>query len=81
MNMWTGPYRPHPPRPYPELYEAMRQYNENIYANGQSGLTDAWAYQQPSFDLTAYGIEDGVIGVINIPAMDIELPIYLGGDL
>ena len=73
-----GPVVSPTPRPYPELYEAMRQYNENIYANGQSGLTDAWAYQQPSFDLAAYGIEDGVIGVINIPAMDIELPIYLG---
>ena len=73
-----GPVVSPTPRPYPELYEAMRQYNENIYANGQSGLTDAWAYQQPSFDLASYGIEDGVIGVINIPAMDIELPIYLG---
>ena len=73
-----GPVPSPSPRPYPELYEAMRQYNENIYANGQSGLTDAWAYQQPSFDLASYGIEDGVIGVINIPAMDIELPIYLG---
>ena len=73
-----GPVVSPTPRPYPELYEAMRQYNENIYANGQSGLTDAWAYQQPSFDLASYGIEDGVIGVIRIPAMDIELPIYLG---
>ena len=66
------------PMPYPELYAAMQQYNEDIYANGQSGLCDAWAYQNPSFDLAAYGVEDGVIGVINIPAMDVELPIYLG---
>lgn len=63
---------------YQELYAAMQQYNEDIYATGQSGLCDAWAYQQPSFDLTAYGVEDGTIGVINIPAMNVELPIYLG---
>ena len=73
-----GPMPSPSPRPYPELYDAMQQYNTRIRAEGQSGLCDAWAYQQPSFDLAAYGIEDGVIGVINIPAMDVELPIYLG---
>ena len=73
-----GPMSSPMPRPYPELYEAMRQYNAQIYANGQRGLTDAWAYQQASFDLAAYGVEDGAMGVISIPKMDVELPIYLG---
>ena len=73
-----GPTVSPTPRPYSELYEAMRQYNARIHANGQSGLSDAWAYQQPSFDLAAYGIEDGAMGVISIPKMDVELPIYLG---
>ena len=66
------------PNDYPELFAAMQEYNENIYATGQSGLCDAWAYQQPSFNLTAYGVESNTIGVINIPAMNVELPIYLG---
>ena len=66
------------PNAYPELYAAMQEYNREIYANGQSGLTDAWAYQQPSFSLTDYGVESNTIGVINIPAMNVELPIYLG---
>ncbi len=66
------------PRPYSELYDAMARYNAQIYANGQTGLCDAWAYQQPSFDLTAYGVENGAMGVISIPKMDVELPIYLG---
>ena len=70
---------PTPPAPtYTELYAAMQQYNENVYATGQAGLCDAWAYQQPSFDLVSYGVESNTIGVINIPAMDVELPIYLG---
>lgn len=73
-----GPTVSPTPFPYTELYEAMQQYNESIYANGQSGLTDAWSYQQASFDLTAYGVEDGAMGVISIPKMDVELPIYLG---
>ena len=65
-------------RPYADLYRAMCEYNEEIYLNGQSGLTDAWAYEAASFDLAAYGVEDGAIGVINIPKMDVELPIFLG---
>ncbi len=63
---------------YQELYAAMQGYNEDIYATGQSGLCDAWSYQQPSFDLVSYGVESNTIGVINIPAMNVELPIYLG---
>ena len=66
------------PDKYPELFAAMQEYNREIYANGQSGLCDAWAYQQPSFDLTAYGVESNTIGVIDIPAIHVELPIYLG---
>ena len=69
---------PTTPRPYAELYEAMKKYNSEIYANGQAGLTDAWAYQEASFDLAAYGVADSAIGVISIPKMDVELPIYLG---
>lgn len=54
------------------------RYNAQIYANGQTGLCDAWAYQQLPFDLIACGVEDGALGVISIPKMDVELPIYLG---
>lgn len=68
------------PVEHQDLLDAMHEYNERIYEENQVGLCDAWAYQTPSFDLAAYGIEDGIVGVINIPAMDIELPIYLGAN-
>ena len=67
-----------PEVPYKELLDAIEAYNEEIYQEEQAGLCDAWAYQEPSFDLAEYGIEDGVIGVISIPKLDIEMPIYLG---
>ena len=63
-----------------DLWDAMREYNERIFEEHQVGLCDAWSYQTPSFDLTAYGIEDGIIGVIYVPALDVELPIYLGAN-
>ena len=61
-----------------DLLQAMQAYNETIYAERQAGLCDAWAYTQPSFDLSAYDVEDGIIGVISIPAIGVEMPIYLG---
>ena len=36
---------PEPERAYPELYAAMQDYNAEIYAGGQSGLTDPFAYE------------------------------------
>lgn len=63
---------------YPELLAAMREYNERIYANGQEGLSSKPAYQQPSFILADYGLDSEVFGVLSIPKLDIELPIYLG---
>ena len=64
--------------PYPDLFADMQTYNRQLYATGQSGLVDAWSYEQPAFDLSGYGLETDVIGVLSIPAMGEELPVYLG---
>ena len=64
--------------PYAELLEAMEAYNESIFADKQAGFCDPWSYQAPVFDLAEYGIEDGIVGILSIPKMDLELPIYLG---
>ena len=61
-----------------ELWKAMNAYNQSIWEQRQSGLTDPWAYEQPSFDLTQFGIADEVFGVISIPRIELEMPIYLG---
>lgn len=65
-------------RQYADLWENMTAYNETIFAQGQSGLSCKLDYQQPSFLLTDYGLKEEVFGVISIPAMDLEMPIYLG---
>lgn len=64
--------------PYPELLEAMRAYNRDIWIDGQSGLCDPWSYQTPVFDLAEYGVPDDTVGILTIPKVDLELPIYLG---
>lgn len=63
---------------FPELLEAMTAYNQRIWEEKQVGLSDPWAYEQPSFDLNAFHVPEGVIGVISIPALATEFPIYLG---
>lgn len=66
------------PRPYGKLYEAMAEYNDRIYAEEQKGLSDPWAYEAAGIDLPAYGFEDGVVAVLSIPAIELEMPVYLG---
>lgn len=69
---------PTEPVPYPELLEAMETYNRTIWEEKQAGLCDPWAYEQPSFTLGDFGMEDEIFGVISIPKLELEMPIYLG---
>lgn len=67
------------PMPRAELYSAMQAYNEKIYSEGQSGLCDPWSYTVPALDLSAYGLDkDEAIGVLQIPSIDVSVPIYSG---
>ena len=65
-------------RPYGELYAAMEEYNERIYAEKQSRLSNPWAYEAAGIDLSAYGLEDGIIAVLSVPAMELEMPVSGG---
>lgn len=72
------PTEPAETRPYADLWEDMTAYNENIFTHGQSGLTCAYDYQVPSFRLSDYGLDSEVFGVISIPMLNLEMPIFLG---
>lgn len=70
--------RNEPEQKCPELLAALQVYNQRIYVEKQSGLVDLEACEEPAADLTAYGIEDEIIGVLEIPTMELTMPIYLG---
>ena len=70
--------RNEPEQKCPELLAALQVYNQRIYVEKQSGLVDLEACEEPAADLSAYGIEDEIIGVLEIPAMELTMPIYLG---
>lgn len=63
---------------YPELLAALQKYNRQLYMEKQCNLVDLEACEEPAADLTAYGIEDEIIGVLEIPAMELTMPVYLG---
>jgi sortase A len=61
-----------------DLRMVMDGYNQEIYGNGQAMLRDAFSYEAAAFDLTAWGFTRNVVGYLDIPRMDVRLPIYLG---
>lgn len=67
-----------PEQQYPELLAALQEYNRQLYAEKQCNLTDLEACEEPAADLTTYGIEDEIIGVLEIPSMELTMPVYLG---
>ena len=64
--------------PYSNLYEAMQTYNLQLYLFKQNKLDSKSAYEQSQFKLTDYGLPDEKFGVIKIPKMELEMPLFLG---
>lgn len=63
-----------------ELYKAVKEYDEALLDNQRRILTSEEVYQYACLDLTQYGIYDNTIGYISIPAIEMDLPIYLGAN-
>lgn len=70
--------RNEPEKLYPELLADLQAYNQRIYIERQSGLVDLEACEAPAADLTTYGVGNEIIGVLEIPAMELTMPVYLG---
>lgn len=64
-------------QPYPELLADLQEYNERIYAERQAGLSEAAVCEEPAVLLRDYGVEE-IIGVLEIPALELVMPVYLG---
>lgn len=62
------------------LYEKLEKENEKLYNESQAELKDPFSYEQPSINLEEYGIENNIIGYLNIPKINIEVPIILGAN-
>lgn len=65
---------------YESLYNDFQLYNRQIYEEGQKELKDPFSYETTSFDLSSYGFTRNVIGVLWIPRLNLEMPVYLGAN-
>ena len=69
---------PQIPLEHTQLWLDMKAYNEAIFREGQESLSNPTAYEKSSFRLSDYGLETEVFGVLSIPRLSLEMPIYLG---
>lgn len=65
-------------RAYAELWEEMCSYNEKIHDEQQALLNSRAALQKTDFQLRDYGRNDEVFAVLNIPKINLDMPVYLG---
>ena len=66
--------------PYEDLYRSIQTYNEWLVKINQGNLTNSVSMAIVPFTMTDYGLPDNVFGVLRIPVMDLEMPIYLGAN-
>ena len=67
-----------PPTPYPELLEMLEAYNRELYEDDQSKLSSLAATEQPGVLFSVSGQAGDVFGVLSIPKLEMERPLYLG---
>ncbi len=61
------------------LYTNLQAYNQCLLEKGQDFTCQP---EHPEFEirLTAYGLKDNLFGYIDIPAIQLKLPLYLGSE-
>lgn len=62
------------------LYNAFLDYNKQLATSGQH-IVDAWSYEQPPVDINLLNNGNSAIGYIEIPDIQVRLPLYLGASL
>ena len=67
-----------PSTPYPELLDMLEAYNRELYEDDQSKLSSLAATEQPGVLFSVSGQAGDVFGVLSIPKLEMEMPLYLG---
>ncbi len=67
-----------PPTEHSRLWLDMQDYNRAIFQEGQTALSGSSAYEDAGFLLSDYGLESEIFGVLSIPRLGLEMPIFLG---
>ena len=63
-----------------ELHALMVNRNGDLAGDehGQDGLYDPFGFAEPDLSVAEFGLPDDVVGSVDIPAIDVSLPVRLG---
>jgi len=61
-----------------ELYDILKEENNKIYLDGEKRFLTDNPTALTDIKLSDYGLEDNIFGFIEIPSINITLPIYFG---
>lgn len=67
-----------PSTPYPELLEMLESHNRELYESDQAALNSLASTEQPGVLFSVSGQSGDVFGVLSIPRLELEMPLYLG---
>ncbi len=65
--------------PYLALYEEMQSYNAQLCEGGQE-IRDAFSYEESPVGFTSLEENSYLIGYIEIPSIECELPLFIGAN-
>ena len=68
------------PDNYADLFLSMRTHNQELFESGQKELTGPAAYSFSNYRLRDYGFENETFGVVTIPKLGVEMPLFLGAN-
>lgn len=64
---------------FAELNEFLTNENNKLFNDKQLAfINQDTSFEKAQIDLTKYGFSDNIIGFLELPSIDIKLPIYLG---
>lgn len=64
--------------PFSELYDWLQAYNQQVASGAVTIAADPFLFESAMGEFETQGLENGLIGYIQIPAMNTSLPLYLG---
>lgn len=59
-------------------YEFLADYNQRVRTGQAGAVNDPWGMGSDADELARVGLPDGIVGALEVPAMNTRLPIYLG---
>lgn len=63
-----------------ELYNLLKDENNRLYQDRQVNFLNEKTYDINNIDLAKYGLKNNIFGFLELPSINIVLPIYLGSN-